>query len=184
MTAEERQARRDMILKAAKDREQAWDKKVAGGRKAGQASDSKVDLTGRPIFDHSVAASIGSSNPETQRQVEEIRKAEEKQAKVSFFVPNFSTFQFHGNHHFCSVLFCDDNDVHSYRHWATIRTNRTCRSQAMAPLPPQPPRRVPIQAQMLLREVSPLRVLSRALLFPVTNLQPPFHHREMRRIPR
>jgi len=82
MTPDERQARRDMILKAAKDREQAWDKKVAGGRKISQASDSKVDMNGRPIFDHSVAASIGSSNPETQRRVEEIRKAEEKQAQV------------------------------------------------------------------------------------------------------
>lgn len=82
MTPDERQARRDMILRAAKDREQAWDKKVAGGRKAAQASDSKVDMNGRPIFDHSVAASIGSNNPETQRQVEVIRKAEEKQAKV------------------------------------------------------------------------------------------------------
>ncbi len=74
----QKQERRDMVMRAAKEREQQWDKRKKGLASTGE----QVDYKGRPLYDHSAAAALGSSNPETQRMVEKARQAEEAHAAV------------------------------------------------------------------------------------------------------
>jgi hypothetical protein len=88
----EKQAKRDLMVKAAKEREQQWDKRKKGGKNLG------TDLPGRPIYDHSEAANLGNNNPETQRRVEAVRLAEKRQAEVSIIIITLNII-----HYFISI---------------------------------------------------------------------------------
>ena len=53
-----------------------------------------VDITGRPVYTHKEAATVGSSNPETQRIVSSVKRAEERDAKVSHVTADTSIYLF------------------------------------------------------------------------------------------
>ena len=74
----EKQQRRELMANAAKERQQTWGKRVASA--SSKQSESKVDMYGKPLYDHSVAASIGSENLATQRAVQAARRGEIQQA--------------------------------------------------------------------------------------------------------
>ena len=74
----EKQQRRELMANAAKERQQTWGKRVASA--SSKQSESKVDMYGKPLYDHSVAASIGSENLATQRAVQAARRGEVQQA--------------------------------------------------------------------------------------------------------
>ena len=78
LTADEKDQRREAMIKAAKEREGAWNKKVKGSSaKRGQNVDMRrFRDDDRPVFDHSEAASLGSSNAETQRVVAAAKRGE------------------------------------------------------------------------------------------------------------
>lgn len=92
----EKQRRRELMAKAAKERENQWDKRVAAAsrkRTTGGTGATAVDLSGRPVYSHTEAATVGSCNPETQRIVSSVKRAEQQQAKslgYNVFQPHLS----------------------------------------------------------------------------------------------
>jgi hypothetical protein len=83
ISLEEKEARRLAMIKAAKDRESAWDRKISSGRK--NKTNFDVNSKDKPCYDHSVAADI--NNPETAHRVEMAKKAEENTVKSMGYDP-------------------------------------------------------------------------------------------------
>lgn len=84
ISLEEKEARRLAMIKAAQDRESAWDRKISNGRK-NKTNNNDINSKVKPVYDHSAAAEI--NNPETVYRVEMAKKAEEKAVKSMGYDP-------------------------------------------------------------------------------------------------
>jgi membrane-associated protease RseP (regulator of RpoE activity) len=93
----EKEERRKMMVQAAKDREQQWDRRLKDSKKAKDLAGKKEGTDGKPIYDHSAAASVGNSNPETQRMVCHVLILKISMKHCYFFqtVPSSSPFLRH-----------------------------------------------------------------------------------------
>jgi hypothetical protein len=98
LSAAQAQERREAMMRAAQQREGAWDKRVKSGsaRRVADGSSSSSGGGGaeKPVYDHSEAARRGDGNAETQRMVAAARRAEAQTAQAmgySPFVPHSST---------------------------------------------------------------------------------------------
>ena len=89
LSSEEKEQRREAMMKAAAEREGAWSKKV---KSTSAKRDPNTDMRrykddDRPVFDHSEAASLGSSNAETQRMVAAAKRGEQQMSQTMGYSP-------------------------------------------------------------------------------------------------
>jgi hypothetical protein len=87
LSDQEKDARRLAMVNAAQNRGKVWDKKVAAGSRRRKEGGDQIDFTGKPIYDHSLLAEIGSANPETQRMVRMAKEAELKRVEALGYDP-------------------------------------------------------------------------------------------------
>lgn len=94
LSAEEKDERREAMMKAAAERESSWSRKIKSSSAKRDPDMRKYKGDDRPVFDHSEAASVGSSNAETQRMVAAAKRGEVAMASsigYSPYAPHSST---------------------------------------------------------------------------------------------